>query len=96
MFESLTDDMPGSLANSSCLKRRRERRIKFSVLWCNISRSCRQSDTPVGFSAVQYSEKGEKEDLKSRRKFVGTGGAICELIGSLALSILRQANFLGL
>jgi hypothetical protein len=60
MFESLTGDMLGSLTNSSCLNRRREMRIEFSVLWCNISRGCRQSDTPAGFSAAQDSEKGEK------------------------------------
>jgi hypothetical protein len=30
------------------------------VLWRNISRGCRQSDTQAGFSTVQDSEKGEK------------------------------------
>jgi hypothetical protein len=60
MFESLTGDMLGSLANSSSLYRRREGGIKFSVLWCNISRGGRQSDTQAGFSAAQDSEKGEK------------------------------------
>jgi hypothetical protein len=60
MFESLTGDMLGSLANSSSLNRRRESEIEFSVLWSNIPRGCRQSDTQTGFSAARESGKGEK------------------------------------
>jgi hypothetical protein len=57
MFESLTGDILGSLANSSSLNRRREGGIEFSVLWCSISRDGMQSDTQAGFSAAQDSEK---------------------------------------